>query len=982
MSLEISEQADLASPVPTQIDDLVGLLDESSEVVEGGEAPAQEKLCCATLRMTAKKLSAALTTAEETYWSEHSEVAASQWEPDKQDSQIARERKAQFEALPDHVKQPYLDNEMCVHKPWCCGISALMFVTVIIKGNADKLADFWTDVSVVLEWWSSGDENWAYFGLMFLIISGSISGLLLLGGFRQTKPGKDLPKHGLFESIIDRLCVDFHNCLEFCQFDWTAWAALPLCLALGCAGLAPVATTVLMVRATARGDEDAREKGMQMLKYLAIIELLLETIPQAMFQTYVGVSYGEFTFGNPDFSWLLVISVLIGFVSGATTMTSFAEASVSLFTPHGVCLLLGRAGQIGSTVFAVALLGCAFKGCLGVVFVLSVFLPNLLILYGIWLVEPSLRNPTNDYRYHQGAPGAPGWTTHCSPLWPLLINLTQPLGIWALLCGIPGYSFFSGEHVDNNYANRTQDIWRYTYTNSSGDDDGHLVSVSISYDQLRGYGLVHTISKNPDMTQLEMVLRGIWNFMVPGADGTLRHEDFEVWPEIYIGGIDWSLEAKLEELVGYYNSTRDGCAMDMCGLVPPNGTWSTPFSYECRDRTSGLYPTYAFLVMGVIGMIAAISFDPVCGFKAYGKVKHLEQELEKSGKLSKDSKWTLYTDGERVCYSTCTVLAGEDCLRLFKTAEKTFGAPGTRNRDGWQVAFESMNELTVGGESIEFALGERHEAGELRYCGRCVATEPRHAETELANAADLSGAVALAHRGRGGLPPIKFQAGDKAMTQNGHIGTVKNATVDADNNLEVDFLQESGLDGTFSLPLSDLSRPGHSSTIAEKAERAAAAGAVALLVVNTEDKLRPPGGVEESPIPVLMVRASAGAALASAEELALTLESSSASKCKYSLEMPERGVRAVWPQAGDAFEKSYARAELVPKVGPRREELEASGKINEDSAWTLYTDGDREYYHRPLPAFSLSIEMPSEGVKALEAKTGPEFEECYDTAAV
>eukprot|EP01045_Picozoa_sp_COSAG04_P008513 COSAG04_NODE_473_length_13807_cov_13.893499_8_plen_117_part_00 len=59
---------------------------------------------------------------------------------------------------------------------------------------------------------------------------------------------------------------------------------------------------------------------------------------------------------------------------------------------------------------------------------------------------------------------------------------------------------------------------------------------------------------------------------------------------------------------------------------------------------------------------------------------------------------------------------------------------------------------------------------------------------------------------------------------------------------------------------------------AEKVERVAAAGAVALLVVNTEDGLMEPGGVEESPIPVLMVRKSAGEALASTAEAALSLE--------------------------------------------------------------------------------------------------------------
>ena len=65
-----------------------------------------------------------------------------------------------------------------------------------------------------------------------------------------------------------------------------------------------------------------------------------------------------------------------------------------------------------------------------------------------------------------------------------------------------------------------------------------------------------------------------------------RHEEFALWSELATGG-------------SY--TTYDG-AVRVASPLPAGGTWSTPFSYECRDRTSGLYPTYLFLLMSVLGM--------------------------------------------------------------------------------------------------------------------------------------------------------------------------------------------------------------------------------------------------------------------------------------------------------------------------------------------------------------------------------------------
>lgn len=127
-----------------------------------------------------------------------------------------------------------------------------------------------------------------------------------------------------------------------------------------------------------------------------------------------------------------------------------------------------------------------------------------------------------------------------------------------------------------------------------------------------------------------------------------------------------------------------------------------------------------------------------------------------------------------------------------------------------QASAES-DELLVDGVVVEFALGGRIVPTDpgLEYCGAVVSAQPELADAELTNTAAIDSAVVLAHRG--------------------------------------------------------------GCTFLEKAERAAAAGAVALIIINSDNKLGHPGGVEASPIPVLLVRQSDGEELHSATELLLRL---------------------------------------------------------------------------------------------------------------
>jgi hypothetical protein len=128
-----------------------------------------------------------------------------------------------------------------------------------------------------------------------------------------------------------------------------------------------------------------------------------------------------------------------------------------------------------------------------------------------------------------------------------------------------------------------------------------------------------------------------------------------------------------------------------------------------------------------------------------------------------------------------------------------------------------MASLHIGGERVACALGGPSKQPALSFRGAVVAAEPPLADAELTPAAALAGSVALARRG--------------------------------------------------------------GCSFAEKAERAAAAGAVALLVSDSQEATTPfvPGGTEESPIPVLGVRQSAHETLAgSAEHTVLTIADAAA----------------------------------------------------------------------------------------------------------
>lgn len=224
------------------------------------------------------------------------------------------------------------------------------------------------------------------------------------------------------------------------------------------------------------------------------------------------------------------------------------------------------------------------------------------------------------------------------------------------------------------------------------------------------------------------------------------------------------------------------------------------------------------------------------------------------------------------------------------------------------------SEVLINGEPIRFALGLRpREAPELRYRGRVV-----HASfaTELTNVDRCNYAkmvawthgssvcvgaqveikdldrLAAAFDGHAGVPG--WTDAVPGVVRNPEWANTKAEVVDVDSD---DTVQLRVPDGEKWFP-----RAAFETTLLEKAACAAAAGAVALIVVNDSEKLSwmmTPKQLEASPIPMVMVRASAAEALVESCELSLTLESGDAQWTSMSPEQRYIYLSALIEQDGD-----------------------------------------------------------------------------------
>ena len=104
---------------------------------------------------------------------------------------------------------------------------------------------------------------------------------------------------------------------------------------LGWLGLTPVAAAAVILQEGSHGHEDMAQEDEKQLKITGTVELVMEALPQAMLQSYIGISYGFFDSSSKQFEPQLVLSVCMAIVSGGLTLFTgeSTERHLKLVTP-------------------------------------------------------------------------------------------------------------------------------------------------------------------------------------------------------------------------------------------------------------------------------------------------------------------------------------------------------------------------------------------------------------------------------------------------------------------------------------------------------------------------------------------------------------------------------------------------------------------------------------------------------------------------
>ena len=197
-----------------------------------------------------------------------------------------------------------------------------------------------SDWAVTIGWLWDEQWGWAQAALAIHFVSGTFLGVLLALSLFDTMPKANAYTIGLL---------------------------------VGWAGLTPVyqtATALVYHADHARAQKEA--KGVTWFK---TGELIAESLPMAILQNYVGVSYGHTDPGSENFDPKLVVSIAVAMACSGMTLFTFeaslrnSEAKTSpvageirILSRYGAATALLRSSQAAAFVFACALLGCAYKG--------------------------------------------------------------------------------------------------------------------------------------------------------------------------------------------------------------------------------------------------------------------------------------------------------------------------------------------------------------------------------------------------------------------------------------------------------------------------------------------------------------------------------------------------------------------------------------------------------------------------------------------
>ncbi len=228
---------------------------------------------------------------------------------------------------------------------------------LVVSAAFTSLKDVVSDWAVIGDWFLTGHRDWARIGLWINVIGGGLAGDSVLGTLKRAGAAKK----------------------SECLSGTTGWAVRAAAVLVGATGLAPSMVIVYLICAGVPMGVDVDT----LLLRTKLIELFLETIPQSILQTYVGVSYGRFNPASPDFSLILVVSVGISFLGMGSTLFSWEmtvrksrkgdqlvsidnearshQEAISVGSPYGLVSVLLRSCQTAVVILGAALVGCANK---------------------------------------------------------------------------------------------------------------------------------------------------------------------------------------------------------------------------------------------------------------------------------------------------------------------------------------------------------------------------------------------------------------------------------------------------------------------------------------------------------------------------------------------------------------------------------------------------------------------------------------------
>ncbi len=135
------------------------------------------------------------------------------------------------------------------------------------------------------------------------------------------------------------------------SLGWPYWQAMPLALLVGLPGFSSAATAVICLHM-----RDPKQ-GLRSIKRMKMLELVVETLPQSAFQTFVALAQHQVRFA-------LLGSIVAGLLSAGAAIFDAEKGHrdvkgmrLSTLSRYGVVRLFAVATQVATMIFIVSLIG-------------------------------------------------------------------------------------------------------------------------------------------------------------------------------------------------------------------------------------------------------------------------------------------------------------------------------------------------------------------------------------------------------------------------------------------------------------------------------------------------------------------------------------------------------------------------------------------------------------------------------------------------